>query len=373
MVNYNNSMGLAITKAPPIEEAFNRVQRDENITAVIAENDLYRYCGTEQANTFFERCKNVIVLDSLHNQTTEKASVVIPAATFAEADGTVVNYEGRAQRFYQVFVPAHHHVKESWKWLLTMRSLQSETTNGQDHAPGKIIVELENTLPQFAGISKASLPHDLRVNGQLIPREPHRYSGRTAMVANLHVSEPKPLSDEDSPLSFTMEGYKGIPPGSAIPFFWAPGWNSVQSVNKYQEEIGGRLKDANPGVLLFKEKSVSTPSFFTDKPDSFRARPGKWLLLPQQNIYGTGELSSYTPAMQQLSPKPYIAMSGNDLKQMGILEGAEVEIVMGNNSYKLPVKLNHDLADGMALVFAGENGIGGLGWGNWGKLNVKLR
>ncbi len=371
VLNYNNSMGLALTKAQPIEEAFNRVKREENVTAIIAENDLYRYCGAEQANAFFERCKNVIVLDSLHNQTTEKASVVIPAATFAEADGTVVNYEGRAQRYYQVFVPTHQHVKESWKWLLTMQSLQSETTNGREHAPGTILVELENALPQFAGISNAGLPHDLRVNGQLIPREPHRYSGRTAMVANLHVSEPKPLSDEDSPLSFTMEGYKGIPPGSAIPFYWTPGWNSVQSVNKYQEEIGGRLKDANPGVLLFKERSVSTPSFFTDKPDAFHTRPGKWLLLPQQNVYGTGELSSYTKALQQLSPAPYIALSGNDMTQLGIQEGAIVDIVIGDRNYKLPVKLNHELVDGMALVFAGEHGTGGLSWGNWAKLAVR--
>ncbi len=31
--------------------------------------------------------------------------MVLPAATFAEADGTLVNNEGRAQHFYQVFTP----------------------------------------------------------------------------------------------------------------------------------------------------------------------------------------------------------------------------------------------------------------------------
>ena len=31
--------------------------------------------------------------------------MVLPAATFAETDGTLVNNEGRAQRFFQVFVP----------------------------------------------------------------------------------------------------------------------------------------------------------------------------------------------------------------------------------------------------------------------------
>ena len=51
-----------------------------------------------------------------------------------------------------------------------------------------------------------------------------------------------------------MEGYKGIPPSSMTPFFWSPGWNSVQSVTKYQKEPGGALKDGDPGVKLFKDK-----------------------------------------------------------------------------------------------------------------------
>ena len=48
---------------------------------------------------------HVIAIDSLTNGTTARADVVLPAATFAEADGTLVNNEGRAQRFFQTFVP----------------------------------------------------------------------------------------------------------------------------------------------------------------------------------------------------------------------------------------------------------------------------
>ena len=118
---------------------------------------------------------------------------------------------------------------------------------------------LKRLYLSFNGITKVCTPHDYTIHGQRIPREPHRYSGRTAMQANLNVSEPKPLHDDDSPLTFTMEGYKGIPPSAMIPFFWSPGWNSVQSVKKYQKEPGGALKGGDPGVQLFKEKTgIST-------------------------------------------------------------------------------------------------------------------
>ena len=41
--------------------------------------------------------------------------MVLPAGTFAETDGTLVNNEGRAQRFFQVFVPQGD-IQESWRW-----------------------------------------------------------------------------------------------------------------------------------------------------------------------------------------------------------------------------------------------------------------
>jgi len=39
--------------------------------------------------------------------------VVFPAGSFAESDGTFVNNEGRAQRFFQVFVPQDP-IVEAW-------------------------------------------------------------------------------------------------------------------------------------------------------------------------------------------------------------------------------------------------------------------
>ena len=50
--------------------------------------------------------------------------MVLPAATFAEADGTFVNNEGRAQRFFQVFVPEGD-IQESWRWLRDIAGAQA--------------------------------------------------------------------------------------------------------------------------------------------------------------------------------------------------------------------------------------------------------
>ena len=74
-----------------------------------------------------------------------------------------------------------------------MQLAKMQVTNGHDPYPEELLEKLETTLPQFKGISKVSPPHDFTIHGERIPREPHRYSGRTAIQANLNVSEPKPL------------------------------------------------------------------------------------------------------------------------------------------------------------------------------------
>ncbi len=40
---------------------------------------------------------------------------------------------------------------------------------------------------------------------------------------------------------FPWRAMRGQPPASLVPRFWAPQWNSVQSVNKYQDAGGGTL------------------------------------------------------------------------------------------------------------------------------------
>ena len=72
------------------------------------------------------------------------------------------------------------------------------------------------------------------------------------MNANITVSEPKPLQDLDSPLAFSMEGRQENPPSSLVPFYWTPGWNSVQAMYNYLDEPGASMKGGDPGIRLIE-------------------------------------------------------------------------------------------------------------------------
>lgn len=368
-----NSVGISMMRAPSFENAFRRLQRDSNVTVIILEQDLYRSVPSYVVDPFLSKCKNIIALDSVHNETTQKAHVLIPVATFAEADGTVINYEGRAQRYYQVFVHDNKNISESWRWLQKMRSLRGGQSNGLDMHPDELLKTLESSMKQFTGISKSAVSRNFRIHGEYIPREPHRYSGRTAMLADRNVSEPKPLQDGDSHLSFTMEGFKGMPPSSAIPFFWAPGWNSGQSVNKYQEEVGGALIGGDPGARLFDNVPGKQPVMYKDFPEQFTRRTQKWLLLPQYDVFGSGELSIYTKGMQERSSLPFIGLSPADAKQLNVSEGNSVSVLIDKIEYSYPLKIIESLYNGIVLIPKGLAGMPGMHWGSWTEIFIGNR
>lgn len=357
-----NSMGLAMMQAPSLHQAAEALKTGKADTVIILENDLYRRGVKEDMDQFFDRCQQVIVLDHLHNATTNRAEVLIPVGTFAEADGTIVNNEGRAQCFFQVFMPKNEHIRESWRWLDEFRSLKNGASPEGLTVPGDLMAELVEVMPQFKGAETVAPPNGFRIAGQKIPRQPQRYSGRTALLANINVSEPKPPEDTDSALSFTMEGYKGMPPSPLIPFHWAPGWNSGQAVHKYQTEVGGSLHGGDPGKRLFPEIPASEYAFLNNIPQAFKPMPGEWLIVPLPHIFGSEELSIYTPGIAERAPKPYIAISKSDAENLNIRGGETIHVQIGKSHYDLPVLIKEELLTGLAAVPFNIPGLAGIEW-----------
>ncbi len=295
-----NTMGLGLMGRKSLEELFNSTSTlwgEGTETVIILENDLFRRADEQTVNEFLDRTKHVIVLDHLINPTSSKGDITLPAGTFAESNGTLVNNEGRAQRFYQVFTPDHD-IQESWKWIrdILTQSRRSEAVEWKNL--DTITAAMTAALPVFKPIQDIAPNADFRISGQKVPRQPHRYSGRTAMLANISVHEPKPDEDSDTPLSFSMEGYEGLPPAPLIPRYWSPGWNSVQALNKFQQEVGGPLKSDDPGKRLIEPKQDARPKYFSNIPPPANLKPGD-ASLPAYSIFGSEELSSYAPAVAE--------------------------------------------------------------------------
>ena len=188
------------------------------------------------------------------------------------------------------------------------------------------------------------------------------------MLAHIDVSEPKPPDDSDSALSYSMEGTPDQPPAALIPFAWAPGWNSYQAWNKFQEEIAGPLRGGNPGVRLIEPSAHPKQQHFREVPARFQPRIGEWLLVPLYHIFGSEELSMHSPGVKQLSPGAYVAVNSQGAERLGVHSDDLVEFTVAGTAYRAPVRIRADLPEDLAGIPVGVDFLRGVLLPVWARI-----
>ena len=351
-----NSVGLSLLGDESLEAALAALSTAD--TLVVLENDLYQRAGADTVDAALTD-KTLIALDHQSTATTAKAHLVLSAASFAEGDGTLVSFEGRAQRFFQVFEPSYYDsnilIREGWRWLHALHcTLQGKPVDWTqlDH----VTQALAANQPELAGIVEAAPSAAFRIKGLKLAREPHRYSGRTSMRANISVHEPRQPQDIDSPFAFSMEGYAGsAEPRQQVPFAWSPGWNSPQAWNKFQDEVGGHLRAGDPGVRLFSPSAQNTDWF--SAPNAFAPAAGTWQVAPLYHLFGSDETSALAAPIQTRIEPAYALLNEAEAKRLGLTEGGHVRLTVNAQSLLLPVKISKELALGLVGLPVGLAGI----------------
>lgn len=344
-----NSIGICMLGGQSVEEL---LATDYDVV-VVAENQLTDAIDANKLTQLLTD-KTVIALDHQLLDWHKDVDIVLPAASFAEADGTLISAEGRAQRFFQVYDNEYYHpmssIKEGWRWIHAVHS----SIEGRDvdwTQLDDVINALIATHPKLAGIKGAAPDADYRITGLKIARQPRRYSGRTAMRAPISVHEPMQPKDLDTGLTFSMEGYSGKEtPSSMIPFANAAGWNSPQAWNKYQDKVGGHLKDGDPGVRLFDQlERLATRQYVAPEAMSSNTtdlQHGQAKLVPIHNIYASSMMASRSPIVAEQLPVAAWRIGIDDAKDWNIAAGDYLAIEIDKQQITLPVQLVGYLAEG---------------------------
>ena len=341
-----NSLGLMMIGGRRLHEAFSCANDGSADTVVILENDLYRRAPLPQVDAFLNTAGHVVVLDSLQNNTTAKAGILLPSATFAESEGTLVNNEGRAQRYFPVY-RLEEPVLPGWKWL-THATGEFQSCHFQDLASA-----CAAAFPGLARLDRLASYGNISAVGPKIPRQPPRFSGRTAMYADIKVSEPGQPQDTETAFAFSMEGDTVHAQPALLPVVWAPGWNSNQSINKFQEQIGGHLRGGDAGIRLIE--AAGTLPWFREIPSLFKQEPGLWRVILLPAIFGSEEFSLHSPPIVERLPSFGVLINPEDAETLGVCSGETVEIIdpEGFSSTRSPVRIELTLSPGLLGVTAG--------------------
>ncbi|NBB33707.1 NADH-quinone oxidoreductase subunit NuoG [Pseudomonas kielensis] len=355
-----NSLGLAMLGGESVDAALQAVIDGQADAIVVLENDLYTRTAKATVDAALNAAKVLIVADHQKTATSDRAHLVLPAASFAEGDGTLVSQEGRAQRFFQVFDPKYMDasilVHEGWRWLHALRATllnQPIDWTQLDH----VTAAVASSTPQLARIVDAAPSAAFRIKGMKLAREPLRYSGRTAMRADISVHEPRTPQDNDTAFAFSMEGYSGsVEPRQQVPFAWSPGWNSPQAWNKFQDEVGGHIRAGDPGTRLI-ESTGDALNWFANVPRAFNPAQGTWQVVPFFHLFGSEENSSKAAPVQERIPAAYVALAKSEADRLGVNDGALLSLNVAGQTLRLPLRINEQLGAGLVALPVGLAGI----------------
>ena len=317
---------------------------------LVMENDLERRLDADQLDLLTAEGTQVIAIDVLENNTLGAADMVLPAASYAESEGTLVNMEGRAQRYFPVFEPAAERLA-SWQWLLKLAAETGHQSLSKLQHFDQVVAACAETQAELSGLIDAAPGHSFRDRGLKIPRQTHRYSGRTAINAGVSVHEPQQPNDTETPLSYSMEGLNRDQPSSLRPYVWSPGWNSNQSLQKFQAEVDGPLKGGTAGQRLI----VSTSKGAVSKApkSTMEMKPHQWQLIPVHKVHGSDELSVNTDEIAELAGYACITLGAVVAEKLGVETGDGVCVSVDGEEVSLEVQILQRVAKNCVGFSAG--------------------
>ncbi|MDP6535597.1 MAG: NADH-quinone oxidoreductase subunit NuoG [Gammaproteobacteria bacterium] len=340
-----NTLGVSMlaNNANKLSEALSKLASGDARRAIVLENDLYRRADSEAVTAALSGAKKLLVIDQLPTATTSQADIVLPSTAFSEHEATYVNYEGRGQLSFQVH-RNHSRALPAWRWLTDAEQGDVEAMINRCAEEAQDFDKLDELLPDVKQF----------VAGMKVPRQSHRYSGRTAMRSQFNVHEPKQPVDNQSVMSFSMEGIPSMSNARVLGAAWAPGWNSNQAISKFQDEINGELKQAHTGSLLI-ERTESVSSFYAPEAAGQESTKGALQVAPAYQIFGSDELSARSHAIQQRMTDAYVGISPEDADSLGLKQGDSVSLD-GNGSLAT-LCIRSRIKTGTAAVYCGDNRI----------------
>jgi NADH-quinone oxidoreductase subunit G len=148
-----------------------------------------------------------------------------------------------------------------------------------------------------------------------------------------------------------MEGVPQTKDSTIFNSPWAPGWNSNQSVFKFQKSAGGELTQGTHGERLFDvvtgSKTWYPVSINKDALNGFA-------VFPLYHLFGSEELTARSEAIQAKATGAYVALNPADVAKLGLSSSDGVQV---QHNGAVPFLARASVAPGTVGITVGLNGL----------------
>jgi len=176
---------------------------------VMGENPLVSDPDVNHARHCLEQLDFLVVQDIFLSETAELADVILPAASFAEKDGTFTGTDRRIQRVRQVIAPVGE-ARADWEIICGLA--QRMGASGFDFAsPSEVMGEIASVTPIYGGVSYERLEEEGSLQWP-VPTADHpgtpflhqgKFSRGKGKFHAIHFQEAAELVDEEYPFILT--------------------------------------------------------------------------------------------------------------------------------------------------------------------------
>jgi predicted molibdopterin-dependent oxidoreductase YjgC len=262
---------------------------------IMGENPIMSDPNSNHARKAFESVKFLVVQDIFLSETAELADVVLPAAAYAEKEGTFTNTERRVQRVRQALLPP----KGACDDLSIIQAISDrmdpdrEITWASDFQPGsdrmdvskaeEVFNEVASVWPAIAGINYKRLEGD-------------------------GIQWPCPTEDH---------------PGTPVLF-----------ENGFPR-----------GLATFTPVTWRAPEELTDEEYPFILTTGRVLYQ-----YHTGTMTRRSQVLENADRGPVVEMNPDDAKRLKIKDGEQVNVASRRGTITLPVFVTDRISPGVTFI-----------------------
>ncbi len=271
----------------------------------------------------------LVVQDLFLTETAQLADVVLPACSFAEADGTYTNLERRVQRGPQGIRPVGESRAD---WAILAGLAEKWQSRGDPSVVAPMTGDPSVVAPMTGGHGGAALT----VAAATATSELPEWKRKKRKVKTGPAAKPWNYPNAQAVLEEI---------GKAVPLYAALRWEALGE--------GGAQWSPRELRIGIKEWSLSNPQPLVPNP-----QPGSFLLVTGPLLWDAGLCMQHAAEqVRKLTPAPFVALNPTDLAATKLAEGSQVTVASPHGSVTLTLRADASVQSGTAWIPANLPGL----------------
>jgi len=281
--------------------------------------------------------RTVIAVDQFLTESVKQADVVLPAAGFAEVDGTTTNIEGRVSTVARK-VTGPGTAQSDWAIAAELAYRLGHDLGLEN--PAQIAAEVEEVAPSFAGLTLDLLTGAQGRDGVVVMLPTRRTNGEATPVVAAGDSTQEAGSEPTSPVG-----------DDAVA---DPEVAAAAEAEAAAGSIDGAITEATPARLLPPETGVPLPVWTIIEPPSVDAYSLR--LVVTRKLYDRGTLVANSPSLAELAEPATLRLHPQDFDRLGVGSGDDVRVTSNRGNVSVPTVADPGVPRGIAHLYANRAG-----------------